>query len=167
MEIVITSDAIARRVGELAQAIDAYYRQQPFTMVVTLSGAMIFAADLMRRIETPHLLDTIAVASYQGEQSSGVLKFRSHLKLPVAGKRLLVVDDILDSGMTLAELCRHLKEAGADEVRTCVLLDKQVPRTGNVLQKADWHGFQVPPLFLVGYGLDCDEKYRHFPDIRA
>lgn len=165
LKILIDREAISLRVKELGEAITGYYAGDAVTMLVLLNGAVVFAADLLRSLKLPLALDTMAVASYAGTSSSGRMIFRSPPKLPVAGKRILLVDDILDSGATLRWTVDQLHGQGAAEVKSCVLLDKEVSRAAGGLARADWHGFKVPPVFVVGYGLDAAERFRELADI--
>jgi len=166
LECLIPRHAIARRVEELAGAIQRDYAGcGPVTMLVVLNGAMVFAADLMRLLDLPLAVDTLAAASYAGTRSTGELVFRAPPKLTVKGRNILLVDDILDSGFTLARLMEFLREAGAAAVKSCVLLDKTVARHPRGLKKADYTAFRIPDRFVVGYGLDADEAWRNLPDV--
>ncbi len=165
LHLLIDRERIAGRVAELGREITGHYAGEAVTVLVLLNGAVIFAADLLRHLDLPLRLDTMAVASYHGTASSGQVNFRSAPKLPVDGRRILLVDDILDTGTTLARVIERLYADGAAEVRSCVLLDKEVARAAGGTVRADWHGFRIPPVFVVGYGLDADEDFRHLPDI--
>lgn len=159
--VLIPAPRLQRRVGELAAAISADYRGRDFVLVALLNGTVMFLADLMRRLEFPLHLDLLGVSSYRGGTASGRLEFTRALKLSVAGRHVLVLDDILDTGNTLRAVTAELASRGAASVRTCVLLDKPSGRLGVMV--ADYVGFVVPPLFVVGYGLDYREKYRNLP----
>ncbi len=159
--VLIPAARIQRRVGELAAAISADYRDQEFVIVALLNGTVTFLADLMRCMELPLQMDLMGVSSYHGGTSSGRLEFNRPLKLSVKGRHVLLVDDILDTGKTLRAVTAELARLGAASVRTCVLLDKPAGRVGEFA--ADYVGFVVPHLFVVGYGLDYDEKYRNLP----
>lgn len=159
--ILIPAPRIQRRVAELAQAISADYRGRDFVIVALLNGTVMFLADLMRRLEFPLQLDLMGVSSYRGGTASGRLEFTRPLKLSVRDRHVLLVDDILDTGKTLRAVTAELASLGAASVKTCVLLDKPAGRVGEFA--ADYVGFQVPHLFVVGYGLDYDEKYRNLP----
>ncbi len=159
--VLIPAPRIQRRVGELAVAISADYRDREFVIVALLNGTVMFLADLMRRLEFPLQLDLMGVSSYHGGTSSGSLEFNRPLKLSVRDRHVLLVDDILDTGKTLRAVTAELARLGAASVRTCVLLDKPAGRVGEFA--ADYVGFVVPHLFVVGYGLDYDEKYRNLP----
>jgi hypoxanthine phosphoribosyltransferase len=159
--ILIPAPRIQRRVTELAQTISADYRGKDFVIVALLNGTVMFLADLMRRLEFPLQLDLMGVSSYRGGTSSGKLEFTRPLKLSVRDRHVLLVDDILDTGKTLRAVTAELASLGAASVKTCVLLDKPAGRVGEFV--ADYVGFVVPHLFVVGYGLDYDEKYRNLP----
>ncbi len=155
-------ETIRKRVTELGTEITAALAdKQPLTVVCVLNGAMIFAADLVRKIQLPVFMDSIAAASYQGAKSTGELIIRSGLKLNVKERTVLLIDDILDTGLTLKKTYEYLKNQGAKEVYTCVLLDKIIPEEKYF--QATWAGFRMPPEFVVGYGLDYDEDYRTLP----
>lgn len=162
---LIDAEAISARIRELGQEIKDHYRDQPLTLMVIMNGAMIFGADLARAIDMPLWLDSLRVSSYQGFGSNGSITFASHPKLPLAGRHILLVDDILDTGLTMRQVVRKITSAKPLGVRTCVLFDKQVPRVEGGLERADWTGFQVPPKYIVGYGLDAEEYYRNQPGI--
>ena len=164
--ILFDEDAIRERLGVLSEEVTAAYRGSDFTVVSVLKGSCVFAADLIRRLPIPLQLTFAAVASYRGGTAPGELRIEL---LPedgeIAGRRLLVVDDILDSGRTLAALVAELERRGAAEVRTCVFLDKPSRRT--VALRPDHVAFEVEDLFVVGYGLDHAGRYRNLPYVAA
>ena len=164
MKTLVTEAAIAARVAELGREISAFYGDAPVTMVVLANGALLFGADLARRITSPLELDVLCVNSYLADRNPGKLTVRPSLKLAPAGRRMLVVDEVLDSGATLAEVRRTLLAAGAAEVRTAVLVEKRRPRPAGA-EHADWCGFELPDSYLVGYGLDSHERFRNLPYI--
>ncbi len=167
--ILYTREQIAERVAQLGSGIMVFYKEEPLTLIPLMNGAMIFAADLARAIEKEDLfMDSLAAASYENDASSGTVTKRSTLKLPVAGRHLLLIDDILDTGGTLKEMTEYFRTLGALSVRTCVFLNKELdPAKPPRKLEADWSGFSVPDLYVVGYGLDSHEKYRNLPDIRV
>lgn len=167
--ILFTRKQIAERVDQLGFSLTEFYKNEPLTVIPMMNGAMIFAADLARAIEKDDLfIDSLAAASYENDASSGKLTRRSSLKLPVEGRHLLLVDDILDTGRTLKEMTEYFYTKGALSVRTCVLLTKELdPSKPARKLEADWSGFTVPDLYVIGYGLDSYEKYRNLPDIRV
>lgn len=158
---LIAAVDLDRRVAELADEITAAFAGKSLTVVIVSNGAIIFGADLIRRIPLPLELDSVSLSSYIGTRSSGSVTWHSDLRLDVAGRSVLIVEDILDSGRTLARLSEDLRERGAGEVRSCVLLAKTCPRQVDI--RADFVGFTIPDEFVVGYGLDYNEKYRNLP----
>lgn len=165
LKTLFSADQIARRVRELGQEITDAYRGTPLTVIALTNGAMPFAADLIRAIELPLYVDTLAVASYHADVRGGQLEFRSALKLDPAGRSVLLVDEVLDSGMTLRRVSDYLRERGVTDVRTAVMVCKQLTRPAEALQQPDWCGFEAPNDYLVGYGLDSHELYRNLPYI--
>lgn len=161
IRILYTKDEIAMRVSMLGREIGAFYNESNVLVIVLLNGGMIFASDLVRAMELDIELDSMAVSSYDGECSTGVLNYRSKPKNSVLGRDVLLVDDILDTGLTLKNVTAALSAAGAKSVRSAVLFDKQL-KCGKQF-KADWTGFTLPELFVVGYGLDYNERYRNLP----
>jgi hypoxanthine phosphoribosyltransferase len=162
--VLYTEAQIKRRIRALAREIKAVYGKNEFTIVALINGAVMFTADLMREIDNPVRLDCIRVSSYGARTKSvGTPQIVADLTLDIAGRDVLLVDDILDTGKTLAlvsNLARKLKPAS---LRSCVLLDKKARR--EVAFEADFVGFQIPNKFVVGYGLDFAERYRNLPCI--
>ena len=164
-KILIHTTTILSRIDEVANEITADYRGKELTVVVVLNGALMFVADLLRRIPLPLKLDCISVSSYHGgTQTSGQVVF-DQLTLPdIDGRHVLIVDDILDSGLTLAAICEKLRrECNPLSLKSCVLLRKKKERLAAV--DADYTGFDIGDEFVVGYGLDFDERYRNLPFI--
>ncbi len=163
-EILITSEAIRERTAELGAEISRDYAGKDVLLVCVLKGAMVFMADLMRHITIPVCIDTIAVSSYGAATvSSGVVRIVKDLDAPVADKHVLVVEDIVDSGLTLSYLRNYLFNRKPASVRICTLLDK--PERREVSITPDYCGFVIPNHFVVGYGLDYQERYRNLPFI--
>ena len=163
MKVLLTKEEIARRVAELGAEITQSYQGKDLTVVVILNGALLFASDLVRQIELPLRIDSFAASSYEHDHSSGTMTVRSHLKLPVQNRNILLIDDILDTGLSMKFLVRHFQDLGAASVKTCVLLDKMLDHKH--YGKVDWCGFRIPNRYVVGYGLDSEEMYRHLPYI--
>lgn len=163
-EVLFTEAEIKQRVRELAGEIKAVYGDREFTIVSLINGAVMFTADLMREIDNPVRLDCIRVTSYGAStRSVGTPQIVASLTLDIARRDVLLIDDILDTGKTLAlvtELARKLEPAS---LRSCVLLDKKARR--EVSYEADFVGFEIPNKFVVGYGLDFAERYRNLPCI--
>ena len=164
---VLDRQVIADRVAALGRQIKADYQGQQLVLIGVLNGAFIFLADLARAIDMELEIDFIRVASYGGATaSSGSVVLRKEPELDLAGKHVLLVEDIVDSGLTAAWLRNYfLATHQAASVRICALIDKQERRA--VDAQLDYAGFQISSGFLVGCGLDCAQKYRNLPDIRA
>jgi hypoxanthine phosphoribosyltransferase len=162
--ILFDEATIHRRLDEIARQISADYTDQELTVVAILNGSVILMADLLRRIPLPLKLDCVSVASYHGAtKSAGELMFRQVSLPDIAGRHVLIVDDILDSGVTLATIREKLERAGPLSIRICVLLKKKRERRRAVAP--DYVGFEIANEFVVGYGLDYMERYRNLPYI--
>lgn len=165
LERVLFDEAtILRRLDEIAAQISRDYRNKELTIIAVLNGSLMFMADLLRRIPLPLKLDCLSVASYHGKaRTSGDVIFRPIALPDVQGRHILILDDILDSGNTLAALWEKLSAAVPRSIRVCVLLSKKKQRAHTVA--ADYVGFEIEDEFIVGYGLDYDERYRNLPCI--
>ena len=163
MKVLITEEQIARRVRELGEEITVFYDGKPLTVVILMNGALPFGADLVRAVKLPLRWDCFSCSSYSGDRSSEKMNVRGELKNPVAGRHLLIVDDVLDTGFTLKTIREDMLKCGALSVRTCVLLNKNV--SGKYFIQPDWTGFDIPDQYVVGYGLDSNEEYRNLPYI--
>jgi hypoxanthine phosphoribosyltransferase len=163
MKILFDETAIRKRIAEMGREISAYYGGDLVTLVVLANGALIFGADLARAITCPLEWDVVSVASYADDRSSGKLTFRSTPKLDPAGRRILLADEVLDTGITLARLKEWYAERGAAEIKTAVMVEKDRLRAPGAPEHADWTGAELPDLYMVGYGLDSHEKYRNLP----
>lgn len=160
--ILIPQDRLARRVRQLAAAIQRDYRQRDPVLVALLSGTVMFLADLIRHLELPLRLDFLSVSSYgTSTTGAGEITFHKELRLDIQGKDVLVVEDILDTGRTLAAVLDKLRAHQPRQLRVCVLLDK--PARRQVPVTAHYTGFRIPDYFVVGYGLDFAERYRNLP----
>lgn len=163
--VLYREQEILSRLDVLAAEITADYLGKDLTVIAILNGSFIFMADLLRRIPLPLHVDSWSVSSYRGTQSSGRIEFRQSRIADVRGRHVLLLDDILDSGHTLSAIRSRLEaESGAASIRTCVLLRKNVVRDP-AAAKADYAGFEIPNEFVVGYGLDYNERYRNLPFI--
>jgi len=164
--VLVTEGAIAARVAELARAIARDYAGENPVLVGVLQGAVPFVADLMRALPIDVTVDFIRASSYgAGTSSSGRVRLVADLAVEVADRHVLIVDDIVDTGLTLAALKRTLEARGPRSVRTCVLLDKAGRRETDVT--IDYVGFTIPNVFVVGYGLDYGGLYRNLPYVAA
>jgi hypoxanthine phosphoribosyltransferase len=167
MEILFSEQAVRARIAELGREIGAYYGDDTVTLVVLANGALLFGADLARALTCPVEWDVLSVHSYANDRSTGTVSFRAELKLDPAGRRILLADEVLDSGVTLAAVRNKLLGLGAREVKTAVMVEKLRPRPAGAVDHADWTGVVLPDRYLVGYGLDSHEKYRNLPYISA
>ena len=164
LRVLLSEDEIREKVRELGGKITADYKNSNLMLVTVLKGAVVFLADLMRQIVVPAEIAFMVVSSYgSGVKSSGVVKIVKDLDVPLAGKDILIVEDILDSGLTLSYIKELLESRGPRSIRIATLLDK--PSRRKVDLQADYIGFSVPDEFVIGYGLDYDEKYRNLPYI--
>jgi hypoxanthine phosphoribosyltransferase len=162
--LLYSRDQIARRVRELATVISADYAGADLVLVGILRGSFVFLADLIRQLTVPVVIDFIGAASYgSGTQSSGQVTFTRDLQIPVAGRDLLLVEDIEDTGITLQAIKKKLEELGPRSVKVCILIDKRERRQIDI--PLDYVGFEIDKGFIVGYGIDYAEQYRYLPDI--
>jgi len=161
--ILIDEATLQRRVDELGQAVSADYQGKDLMLVCILKGGVAFLTDLMRRITVPHEIDFMAISSYGGQrtESSGVVRIIMDLHADIAGRHVLLVEDIVDSGRTMDYLLRALQARNPASLRVCTLLSKPCRRAVDV--PLDYIGFDIPDDFVLGYGLDFDEKYRNLP----
>ncbi|NUM54240.1 MAG: hypoxanthine phosphoribosyltransferase [Candidatus Hydrogenedentes bacterium] len=164
-EPLISADAIQARVRELGNRITADYAGKELMVIVVLKGGLLFAADLLRAIHVPLSLEYIRAKSYNGDHSTGYVELKVLPEQPLDGKHVLVVEDILDTGRTTAAVLDVARRGGAASVALCVLLDKPSHRTTPI--QADYVGFAIDDHFVVGYGLDHDERHRELPAIHV
>jgi len=161
--VLVTRAQLEQRVRELSEMIQRDFADRELVVVALLTGTIVFLADLIRRLTLPLRLDFIGVSSYGNRTVPGQLNFTKELRLDVCGRDVLVVDDILDTGQTLSRVLARLRLLEPRTIKVCVLLEKQARRTEKI--QADYVGFSVPDLFVVGYGLDFAERYRNLPFI--
>ena len=164
-QVLITEDQIRDKVRELGAQITNDYAATSVTLVSVLKGSLPFMADLMRAIEIPVTIDLMEVSSYGGAttETSGLVRILKDLSSSIAGKDVLIVEDIIDTGLTLNYLLRYLRGKNPRSLRICALLDKPARRLVEI--HIDYRGFQIPDEFVVGYGLDFGELYRNLPFI--
>ncbi len=163
-KVLISKDEIAKRVAQLGAQITRDYAGESLTLICTLRGASIFFADLARAIKGDVELDFIAVSSYgAGTKSSGEVKMIKDLSEPIRGKNIIIVEDIIDTGITLSYLKNLLSARKPKSLKVCALLDKPSRRTTDF--KGDYIGFEIENEFVVGYGLDYNEKMRNYEDV--
>lgn len=164
IEVLIDEQTIDKKIRELGEAISREYEGKELHMICVLKGGVFFMTELAKRITVPVSLDFMAVSSYgAGTESSGKIKIVKDLDEPIEGKEVLVVEDIIDSGRTLSYLLELLKERKPESLRLGTLLDKPDRRVCEV--EVNHTGFTIPDEFVVGYGLDYDQKYRNLPYI--
>jgi len=159
--VLIPAARLRARVKQLARQIERDYTGRELVIVPLLTGTVMFLADLVRFINLPLRLDFMGVSSYRQGTTARELFFTKELRLDVKGRDVLIIDDILDTGRTLAAVTDRLQQLKPATIRTCVLLDKKARRETNA--HADYAGFTIPDLFVVGYGLDFAERYRNLP----
>ena len=163
-KVLVTKDEIAQKVNALGKQITEDYQGKSLIAVCILKGAVVFFSDLIRAIDLPMDLDFMAISSYgSSTKSTGVVKLVKDLDRDVYGRDVLVVEDIVDSGMTLSYIKKELLHRGASSVRIATLLDK--PARRRVELEVEYSCFNIPDAFVVGYGMDYDEKYRNLPDV--
>jgi hypoxanthine phosphoribosyltransferase len=163
-KILYHESTILSRLDELASELTGDYRGKDLTVIAVLNGSFIFMADLLRRVPLHLQVDCLSVSSYHGTGSTGRINFRQTQVADTHGRHVLILDDILDSGLTLHTIREHLAaESGALSLKVCVLLRKNINRERQV--EAEYVGFDIPDEFVVGYGLDYNERYRNLPFI--
>ena len=163
-QVLITQEQLRQRIGELAAEIDADYADRELLLVGVLKGAVMVMADLARAMHLPVQMDWMAISSYgSGTKSSGVVRILKDLDTDISGRHVLVVEDIVDSGLTLSWLIGNLKSRGPASVQVCVLLRK--PNSARMNVEVAYTGFEIDDSFVIGYGLDYAESYRNLPFI--
>jgi len=163
-KILLTQEQIENRIAELGKVLTEEYKDKNPLVVGVLKGVVVFYADMIRRIETPCQLDFMWISSYSGTQSSGMV-VRQDVSAEVKGRHVLILEDIFDTGNSLDYTVKHLMGKEPASVKICTLLDKPERRKEGITLQADYVGFTIPNEFVVGYGLDYNEKYRNLPYI--
>ena len=165
-EILIEEDELQERIAQLGKKITDYYNQDDdIVMVCILRGGVMFMADLARKIKLPVILDFMDVTSYEGgTTTTGNVRIIKDLEESIGDKHVLIVEDIIDTGLTLKHVINMLKTRNPKSIKVCTLLDKPERRTEKHVE-IDWNGFEIPNKFVVGYGLDYEERYRNVPFI--
>jgi len=165
IRILLSEEEVNARISEVAAQINADYAGKPIHLICILKGGVFFTCELAKRLTVPVSMDFMSVSSYgSGTVSSGVVRIIKDLDEPLEGKHVLIVEDIIDSGQTLAYLIEVLKQRGPADIRLCTLLDKPERRVKKQV-KVDYTCFTIPDEFVVGYGLDYDGFGRNYPDI--
>jgi hypoxanthine phosphoribosyltransferase len=161
-EILVEEDQLRARIAELGDEISTYYEGRDLLLIGVLKGAVFFMADLMRHLTVPCEVDFMAISSYGAStDSSGVVRILKDLDINIEGRNVLVVEDIIDSGLTLSYLMRNLESREPASLEVCALLTKPARREMDV--DVRWVGFEIPNRFVIGYGLDFAERYRNLP----
>lgn len=165
-EILFTEEEILNRVDELGKQISDDYKDKNLYVISLLRGSFVFAADLVRKINVPVKIDFIITSSYGHEtETTGVVKMANDIEEDLTGYHVLIVDDIVDSGLTMKYVLKHLKTKNPSSIKSCVLLDK--PERRQLKLVPDYIGFTIPNKFVVGYGLNYGDYYRNFPYVFA
>ena len=162
-EILLTEEQIREKIRELGELLTAEYADKNPIIVGVLKGVAIFYADMIRQIKVPCQMDFMWISSYAGSQSTGNMMVRQDLSADIKGRHVLILEDIFDTGNSLDFTVKHLKTRDPASLKICTLLDKPERRNPRVTLKADYTGFTIPNHFVVGYGLDYNEKYRNLP----
>ncbi|MES2307717.1 MAG: phosphoribosyltransferase family protein [Verrucomicrobiota bacterium] len=160
---LISKQKIAAKNRELAQSISRYYQNKDWVILGLMSGSLYFLGDLLQGLPSETIVETWKISSYQGTKSTGKITGIPQKASLLKNRHVLIIDDILDTGCTLSHVQKAALQKGAKSVQICVLLSKKVKRTHPI--KARWIGFQIPPKFVVGYGLDLDGRYRGLSEI--
>jgi hypoxanthine phosphoribosyltransferase len=161
VDVLIPEEALRARVRELGRAITRDYAGKKVTLVAVLKGSYVFVADLAREIDLPCAVEFIAISSYQGTKSTGVVQITSDLTRDIGGEDVIVVEDIVDTGLTMRYLLENLATRHPASLRLCALLEK--PSRAQVKVPIDYKGWEIPDEFVVGYGLDVDGRLRNLP----
>lgn len=162
-KILITEEEIRKRIKELGERISSDYRGKNPVLVTVLQGGIVFLCDLMREISIPITLDFLSISSYSGKTQTGVVRIIKDLDKSIENRHVILVEDIIDTGLTLNYILGTLKARRPADVRVCALLDKKVRRI--VDATIDYRGFEIPDEFVVGYGMDYGHRYRNLPFI--
>lgn len=163
--LLIDENTLNERINQIADQINNDFKGETITLICILKGSLYFYADLSRKINLDTELEFIRVSSYDGEDSTGEIEFKLDLDNPVTNKNVIVVEDIIDTGNTLFYLLKYLKSQKPKSLKLCTLLDKEERRENKV--DVDYVGFRIPNHFVIGYGLDLDQKYRNIPEIEC
>ena len=163
LKVLISEEKLNERINELAQEIYNDYKGQEITFICILKGSIFFTVELSKRMPCDINFEFIRVSSYHGENSTGIIEMKVDLQGDIKGKDVIIIEDIIDTGRTLSYLMEYLRSKGPKSLKICSLLDKKERRVCKM--DADYVGFDIPDKFVLGYGLDVDEKYRNLPYI--
>lgn len=161
IKTLLTREEVEKRIKELAKEIEKDYCGKALLVIGLLKGSIMFMSDLIKEMDLPVMIDFMSVSSYSGTTSTGVINVLKDTDISVKDKDVLIVEDIIDTGLTLSHVKKLLEDRGAKSLKICTLLDKPSRRT--VEMKGDYVGFEIPDEFVVGYGLDYDQHHRNLP----
>lgn len=162
-QVLITPSEIRKRISELAVQLSTVYSKQNPILIIVLKGSFLFASDLSRALPFEHEVEFIKAKSYKGTDSTGIVKISGLESANLTNRHVLVIEDIVDTGLTLHHVYDRLTEAGAASVKCCTLLEKDTVRRHKDSPKPDYVAFYIPDKFVLGYGLDLDQRFRHLP----
>ena len=162
-KILLSEQQIQTRIQELGEVLTKEYADKNPVIIGVLKGVVVFYADMIRRIQVPCQMDFMWISSYAGTDSTGKMLVRQDVSADIEGRHVLILEDIFDTGNSLEFTVNHLKKQNPASIKICTLLDKPERRRAGVTLKADYVGFTIPNAFVVGYGLDYNEKYRNLP----
>lgn len=161
IKTLLTREEVEKRIKELAKEIEKDYCGKDLLVIGLLKGSIMFMSDLIKEMDLPVMIDFMSVSSYSGTTSTGVINVLKYTDISVKDKDVLIVEDIIDTGLTLSHVKKLLEDRGAKSLKICTLLDKPSRRT--IEMKGDYVGFEIPDEFVVGYGLDYDQHHRNLP----
>jgi hypoxanthine phosphoribosyltransferase len=161
--ILLTEEQIQNRIQELGEILSAEYADKDPVVVGVLKGVVVFYADMIRHIKTPCQLDFMWISSYSGTESTGKMLVRQDVTADLKGRHVVILEDIYDTGHSLSFVVEHLRAKEPASIKICTLLDKPERRKPGITLEADYTGFVIPNAFVIGYGLDYNEKYRNLP----
>ena len=162
-QILLTEEQIQARIAQLGEELSAEYAGKNPIVIGVLKGVVVFYADMIRALNVPCEMDFMCVSSYRGTQSTGKTVVKLDVSADIKGRHVLILEDIFDTGNSLSFVCQHLQAKEPASLKICTLLDKPERRNPNVTLQADYVGVTIPNAFVVGYGLDYNEKYRNLP----
>ena len=162
-QILLTEEQIQARIAQLGEELSAEYAGKNPIVIGVLKGVVVFYADMIRALNVPCEMDFMCVSSYRGTQSTGKTVVKLDVSADIKGRHVLILEDIFDTGNSLSFVCQHLQAKEPASLKICTLLDKPERRKPGITLKADYVGFTIPNAFVVGYGLDYNEKYRNLP----
>ncbi|MGY0394462.1 MULTISPECIES: hypoxanthine phosphoribosyltransferase [unclassified Fusobacterium] len=163
IKTLLTREEVEKRIKELAKEIEKDYQGKELVVIGLLKGSIVFMSDLIKEINLPLVIDFMSVSSYSGTTSTGVIKVSKDTTIDLKDKDILIVEDIIDTGLTLSHVKKLFQDRGVKSLKVCTLLDKPSRRT--VEMKGEYVGFEIPDEFVIGYGLDYDQYYRNLPYI--